>query len=268
MEEIKTNESTTQETKEQEIRVVKWQLEIEARDEHKEFDLDPDYFKKRIVMYAECTGSKFYSIFHDKDVYNDQTAPSEDKIGKPKHLHYHLVLVFPTKKGKNAVLSRLSQVLQINRNRISAEACEVLSYALKYLTHKTRLAISQDKFRYDEKEVYTNDPQGYRVNCAIKGEELPIEDLLEVCKRSHYHMITIMRALGTTNFQRYQRIIEVICNSPESPTSVETRYCREWLLNNMDALKELKLHQESGVVTKQDYELMLLALRVVEVCAE
>lgn len=196
MEEIATTEEQPKQHKNFEVIV-----ENMSKDDHSKEDLSFKYIVERLDRLAEVMPCSYFAILHDKD----------EEDGKHKRNHTHIVFQFETKRTLQGVLNRLQKMLSCDINKISISVADSLSYAIKYLTHRTLLAQDEKKHEYDHSEVKTNNGALYRTELSKKVGDIYAEDLITICQRKNYHKPSIMKLIGTTAYMRYRLLIADIC---------------------------------------------------------
>ena len=111
------------------------------------------------------------TIIHDKDITNN---------GEPKTIHAHACIETNEKHTKKQFLNMLSELLKIDRQRISVEGTKSSILMLQYLTHKNQ----PDKAQYEVERIITNNKEllNERMNTQYKTKEQKQNDLLNDIK--------------------------------------------------------------------------------------
>lgn len=168
---------------------------IEARDGLNWWDLKPERFGADCSRMSLVMSNDYWWIIHDKD-YNQN--------GEIEHLHYHLVLRFPTRHTKTAVIKLLADHFAIKENRVSVEKCSSLECSLRYLVHEDEEDTS--KYRYNPKEVHTCDFETFKLALENSLDKLSAEFLISVVGKSH-KVCDIVRSIGAENYVKYRWLI-------------------------------------------------------------
>ena len=142
----------------------------------------------------------FYSILHDSDIKDD---------GELKTPHYHIVISF-----KNGFRTRCSTILNLfdddTRLCISIQLCVNLYSSIRYLIHldnETKFQYSRDLISTNNKRMLLNYLEG---NTEL--ENLCASELICICKELEYSRMKILDYIGLNNFNKYYKVIELICN--------------------------------------------------------
>ena len=83
------------------------------------------------------------TIIHDKDITDN---------GEPKTIHMHAYIETNEKHTKKQFLDMISELLKIDREKISVEGTKSNVLMLQYLTHKNH----PNKAQYEVEQILTN----------------------------------------------------------------------------------------------------------------
>ena len=157
-----------------------------------------DFFMNTIKSYN--SNFDFYSIFHDSDIKDD---------GELKTSHYHIVISF-----KNGFRTRCATILNLfdddTRLCISIQLCVNLFSSIRYLIHldnETKFQYSRDLISTNNKRMLSNYLDG---NTEL--ENLCASELISICKDLEYSRMKILGYIGLNNFNKYYKVIDLICN--------------------------------------------------------
>lgn len=122
--------------------------------------LKPAWTKEEIEKFlVEMEGvATVFIINHDKDT---------NELGEPVEEHTHIYLDYPTPRK----ITTIANLLKVETNFI--ELVKNKKSFLRYLTHKDE----EDKFKYDDSEVYTNSPVSY--TATLLGNQLSDKEIAE-----------------------------------------------------------------------------------------
>lgn len=100
------------------------------------------------------------TIIHDKDITDN---------GEPKTIHAHAYIETNEKHTKKQFLDMLSELLKIDRQRISVEGTKSSILMLQYLTHKNQ----PNKAQYEDDRIITSNKEllAERMNTQYKTKE-------------------------------------------------------------------------------------------------
>lgn len=107
------------------------------------------------------------TIIHDKDLTDN---------GEPKTIHMHAYIETNEKHTKKQFLDMISELLKIDREKISVEGTKSNVLMLQYLTHKNQ----PNKAQYEVEQILTNNKKLLieRMNTQYKTKEQKNNDLL------------------------------------------------------------------------------------------
>ena len=107
------------------------------------------------------------TIIHDKDITDN---------GEPKTIHMHAYIETNEKHTKKQFLNMLSELLQIDKQKISVDGTKSNVLMLQYLTHKNQ----PNKAQYEVDRIITNNKEllNERMNTKYKTKEQKNNDLL------------------------------------------------------------------------------------------
>ena len=157
-----------------------------------------DFFMNTLKAYN--SNFDYYSILHDSDIKDD---------GELKTPHYHIVISF-----KNGFRTRCATLLNLfdddTRLCISIQICVNLISSIRYLIHLD----NQTKFQYSKDLISTNNKR--MLSNYLEGttelENLCASELIRICKDFEYSRMKILDFIGLNNFNKYYKVIELICN--------------------------------------------------------
>ena len=111
------------------------------------------------------------TIIHDKDLTDN---------GEPKTIHAHAYIETNEKHTKKQFLDMLTDLLKIDRQRISVDGTKSNVLMLQYLIHKNQ----PDKAQYEVDRIITNNKEllAERMNTKYKTKEQKQNDLLNDIK--------------------------------------------------------------------------------------
>ena len=111
------------------------------------------------------------TIIHDKDLTDN---------GEPKTIHMHAYIETNEKHTKKQFLDMLTELLKINREKISVDGTKSNVLMLQYLTHKNQ----PQKAQYQVDQIITNNKEllTERMNTKYKTKEQKQNDLLNDIK--------------------------------------------------------------------------------------
>ena len=157
-----------------------------------------DFFIDTLKAYN--SNFDFYSILHDSDIKDN---------GELKTLHYHIVISF-----KNGFRTRCATILNLfdddTRLCISIQLCVNLISSIRYLIHldnETKFQYSRDLISTNNKRMLSNYLEG---NTEL--ENLCASELICICKDLEYRRMKILDYIGLNNFNKYYKVIDMICN--------------------------------------------------------
>lgn len=107
------------------------------------------------------------TIIHDKDLTDN---------GEPKRIHMHAYIETNEKHTKKQFIDILSELLQIDKLKISVDGTKSNVLMLQYLTHKNQ----PNKAQYEVDRIITNNKEllNERMNTKYKTKEQKNNDLL------------------------------------------------------------------------------------------
>lgn len=107
------------------------------------------------------------TIIHDKDTTDN---------GEPKTIHMHAYIETNEKHTKKQFIDILSELLQIEKQKISVDGTKSNVLMLQYLTHKNQ----PNKAQYEVDQIITNNKKllNERMNTKYKTKEQKNNDLL------------------------------------------------------------------------------------------
>ena len=107
------------------------------------------------------------TIIHDKDLTDN---------GEPKTIHMHAYIETNEKHTKKQFIDILSELLQIDKQKISVDGTKSNVLMLQYLTHKNQ----PNKAQYEVDRIITNNKEllNERMNTKYKTKEQKNNDLL------------------------------------------------------------------------------------------
>lgn len=157
-----------------------------------------EFFMNTIKAYN--SNFDFYSIFHDSDIKDN---------GELKTPHYHIVITF-----KNGFRTRCATILNLFDDDtclcISIQLCVNLYSSIRYLIHLD----NETKFQYSKDMITTNNNR--MLLNYLEGntelENLCASELISICKELEYSRMKILDYIGLNNFNKYYKVIELICN--------------------------------------------------------
>lgn len=122
--------------------------------------LKPAWTKDQIEKFlVDMEGvATVFIINHDKDT---------NELGEPVEAHTHIYLDYPTPRK----ITTIANLLKVETNFI--ELVKNKKSFLRYLTHKDE----EDKYKYDDSEVYTNSPVSY--TATLLGNQLSDKEIAE-----------------------------------------------------------------------------------------
>lgn len=111
------------------------------------------------------------TIIHDKDLTDN---------GEPKTIHMHAYIETNEKHTKKQFLDMLTELLKIDREKISVDGTKSNVLMLQYLTHKNQ----PNKAQYQVDQIITNNKEllTKRMNTQYKTKEQKQNDLLNDIK--------------------------------------------------------------------------------------
>jgi hypothetical protein len=201
---VTPSQSVNSKTKKDLIQSRIWSCVIEACDEQGFFDFTGTRIKNDCSKLSLMFSASFWFILHDKD-FNDK--------GELERRHYHLVLEFPTRHTKEAVIKLLTDYFALKPNRISADKATSLESVIRYLIHEDEL--SDYKAHYSPSDIFTNDPSTCALALASSLEHLTADYLLDVVDKSHSSVSAIVRTIGADNYVKYRWLIFDLINGLE-----------------------------------------------------
>lgn len=113
------------------------------------------------------------TIIHDKDITDN---------GEPKTIHMHAYIETNEKHTKKQFIDILSELLQIDKQKISVDGTKSNVLMLQYLTHKNQ----PNKAQYEIDRIITSNKEllAERMNTKYKTKEQKNNDLLVDMKNS------------------------------------------------------------------------------------
>ena len=157
-----------------------------------------DFFMNTLKAYN--SNFDFYSILHDSDIKDN---------GELKTPHYHIVISF-----KNGFRTRCATILNLfdddTRLCISIQLCVNLFSSIRYLIHLD----NETKYQYSRDLISTNNNRmlSNYLDGNTELENLSASELIYICKELEYSRMKILNYIGLNNFNKYYKVIELICN--------------------------------------------------------
>lgn len=156
----------------------------------------PSAIESSIKVLSIVHGAHYWLIAHDRDL-NKET-------GELKRLHYHLVLDFPSRHTKTAVIKMLQFQLDIPKEAISVRISDSLNHDIRYLTHMDYL--EEGKVAYHPSEVMTDDQSTFEKALEDSADRLTTAYVFEVAKTSK-NIEEVIKRLGVNQYLRYRMVI-------------------------------------------------------------
>ena len=158
-----------------------------------------DFFMNTLKAYN--SNFDFYSILHDSDIKDN---------GELKTPHYHIVISF-----KNGFRTRCRTILNLFTDIeylscISIQLCVNLISSIRYLIHLD----NEKKFQYSRDLISTNNNRmlSNYLDGTTELENLNASELIYICKELEYSRMKILNYIGLNNFNKYYKVIDLICN--------------------------------------------------------
>ena len=132
------------------------------------------------------------TIIHDKDLTDN---------GEPKTIHMHAYIETNQKHTKKQFLDMLSELLQIDKQKISVDGTKSNVLMLQYLTHKNQ----PNKAQYEVDRIITNNKKllNERMNTQYKTKEQKNNDLLADITNSNTILeLAVKQGIETANKYR------------------------------------------------------------------
>ena len=132
------------------------------------------------------------TIIHDKDITDN---------GEPKTIHLHAYIETNEKHTKKQFIDILSELLQIDKQKISVDGTKSNVLMLQYLTHKNQ----PNKAQYEVDRIITNNKEllNERMNTKYKTKEQKNNDLLADITNSNTILeLAVKQGIETANKYR------------------------------------------------------------------
>ena len=132
------------------------------------------------------------TIIHDKDITDN---------GEPKTIHMHAYIETNEKHTKKQFLNMLSELLQIDKQKISVDGTKSNVLMLQYLTHKNQ----PNKAQYEVDRIITNNKEllNERMNTKYKTKEQKNNDLLaDITNCNTILELAVKQGIDTANKYR------------------------------------------------------------------
>lgn len=203
-----------------------WSLVIETWNKEKE---EIDITLEQVIERIKHETHYYFAINHDKDTTEN---------GELKRSHLHLVLKLKAKITLNGILRKLETLLEIDKNRISAEITRSQDLVIRYLMHMD----NKDKTPYPPFAVITNRQD--ILKAAIKGEQeredLTAENLIITIEKYGGNRLKIMSEIGLKNYTRFRGTIADIIEELEIERTQKKAIenAREHMQNAKDIARE------------------------------
>lgn len=138
------------------------------------------------------------TIIHDKDLTDN---------GEPKTIHAHAYIETNEKHTKKQFLDMLTDLLKIDRQRISVDGTKSNVLMLQYLTHKNQ----PNKAQYEVDRIITNNKEllAERMNTKYKTKEQKQNDLLNDIKNCK-SIIELANKQGIETANKFRNIFNQI----------------------------------------------------------
>lgn len=157
---------------------------VEACDEEGVYDLGYEEYQPKLSELSRKLGCDYWTILHDKDI---------DEVGKPKRLHWHLVVRMKrSRRIKNKVIKVVSEVFSVKANRVSVLFSYDLEADIRYLMHLD----DEDKAEYPIQSVITSDPNTLVLAYHASLNQLTFERLEDAYREAQGSKVGIIRILG------------------------------------------------------------------------
>lgn len=153
---------------------------------------------KRSIESLSSYGVIYYAILHNLDLDKDDTS---------KYKHFHVVLSLQSRQRGSTILNLISELCGLSDDCISVMPCASVAIAVQYLIHKN----DKQKHQYLPSYIFSNAPQTNIIdllNTDITLEKLDFATLERLYKESNYNLLTLMKKIGLSRYNTYQRTIK------------------------------------------------------------
>lgn len=164
---------------------------------------------KEVLLVKSSQIVSYAFIEHDKDIYTEYDCLDRDtgeinveKIGTKKPIHQHIYLKLVQSREVSSIRNwfKLKDENGKKRNCLSQPVYN-REGIIKYLTHKTRKAIFQDKYQYDEKDVIS-------FNLDINDEDFAVDKTFDIITdiNTGLRTIDLIRRYGREYVYHYAQL--------------------------------------------------------------
>lgn len=165
---------------------------LEGKNKRNNEEITSERVRNVLGVYARDFGVSYWAILHDRDT---------DALGDIERPHYHIVLEFPTRHVKSAILKQFSFLADVPPEMVSIETCYLIP-SIRYLTHMDYPGF---KTMYSVDDVFTNDHAKLESACRDQ-EEITLKKLVQVIDNAQSYR-EILVAIGPALYRQNHSII-------------------------------------------------------------
>ena len=174
-----------------------WSVVLEEANKKRNTGITEKDLKKRLRFMALSWNVRFWFILHDNDY---------DENGEKERLHYHILLFFPRKQDKTALLKRLPFMLDCDVDMIGLDKITSLASQLRYLIHLDEI---EGKYRYDPQLVQSNDTATFLDAVSVDDvEDVTTQSIITAVAECGNDPQALARRLGAGNYCKYRFLIK------------------------------------------------------------
>lgn len=174
-----------------------WSVVLEERNKDRNTEITEKDLKRCLRLMALSWNVRYWFILHDSDY---------DENGEKERLHYHIVLSFPRKQDKTALLKRLPFMLDCNADMIGLDKITSLTSQLRYLIHLDEI---EGKYRYDPQLVQSNDIGTFLDAVSVDDiEDVTTQSIITAVAECGNDPEALARRLGAGNYCKYRFLIK------------------------------------------------------------
>ena len=138
----------------------------------------------------------FSYILHDKDTTEN---------GENKGLHAHLYIEAEKGMSSNNWIEKISTIFGIDETAVSVEIAVSPSKCIKYLLHVLPQNVADGKYRYDEKEVITNNEELFK-KYLNTIEFTPLNQITMDTLKAIQSKEQLLNLVGVANFKKVYEV--------------------------------------------------------------
>lgn len=174
-----------------------WSVVLEECNKERHTEISEKDLKRCLRLMSLSWNVRYWFILHDSDY---------DENGEKERLHYHIVLSFPRKQDKTALLKRLPFMLDCSADMIGLDKITSLTSQLRYLIHLDEI---EGKYRYDPQLVQSNDIGTFLDAISVDNvEDVTTQSIITAVAECGNDPEALARRLGASNYCKYRFLIK------------------------------------------------------------